>query len=92
MTTLFLYYIIGISVITFFVYGIDKYKAKQQQWRIPEKTLIMLAIIGGSIGALAAMRIFRHKTLHTKFRLGIPCILIIQVVCLYYLQQQGLFL
>ncbi|MCQ2606890.1 MAG: DUF1294 domain-containing protein [Bacteroidales bacterium] len=87
-----LYYIIVISIVTFCAYGIDKYKAKKQQWRIPERTLILLAVFGGSIGALAAMRMFRHKTLHNKFRLGIPCILILQVACLYYFYQQGLFL
>ena len=65
-------YLIGINVVTFFIYGIDKWKARRGKWRIPEDTLIWLAIAGGSIGALLGIYLFRHKTQHKKFTLGIP--------------------
>ena len=59
-----LYYLIVINVVTFLVYGIDKLKAKQGSWRISEATLLILAAIGGSIGALLGMKIWHHKTMH----------------------------
>ena len=80
--TAFVYYLIGINVLTFLFYGIDKWKARKKKWRIPENTLILLAAVGGSIGALLGMYVFRHKTKHRKFTLGIPAILIVQVVLL----------
>jgi uncharacterized membrane protein YsdA (DUF1294 family) len=80
MTQTIVYILIGINVLTFLVYGIDKWKAKQGSWRIPEATLLMLAVIGGSIGALLGMRIWHHKTMHKKFKYGLPLILLLQVV------------
>ena len=80
--TAFIYYLIGINVLTFLFYGIDKWKARKKKWRIPENTLIWLAVAGGSIGALLGMYVFRHKTKHKKFTLGIPAILIVQIVLL----------
>ena len=74
-----LYYMLLINALTFFLYGIDKFKAIKSKWRIPEKTLISVAVIGGSIGALAGMMLFRHKTLHKKFTFGIPLILLLQI-------------
>lgn len=62
------------------MYGIDKWKAHRKQWRISEKMLLFLAVIGGSAGALAEMYIFHHKTLHKKFTIGVPLILVIQVM------------
>ena len=62
---------------------IDKYKAKKNLWRIRESTLLLIAVIGGSIGALAGMYTFRHKTKHLKFTLGIPVILVLQIVAAY---------
>ena len=59
-----LYYLIVINIVTFLVYGIDKWKAKQGSWRISEATLLILAVIGGSIGALLGMKIWHHKTMH----------------------------
>ena len=82
--TLLLYYLIAINVVTFIVYGIDKLKAKKQAWRIPESVLIMLAVIGGSIGAWLGMKVFHHKTLHNKFRYGVPIILFLQVALVLY--------
>ena len=72
-------YLIAINVITFFVYGIDKWKAKRSKWRIPEATLLGLAVIGGSIGAWLGMKVWHHKTMHKKFKYGIPLILIAQI-------------
>ena len=69
-----------LNVITFLVYGIDKWKAKKNKWRIPEKTLMTVAVIGGSIGSLLGMYTFRHKTQHPKFTIGIPFILALQIV------------
>lgn len=73
-------YLLVINVVTFFVYGADKRKAKKDKWRVPERTLFLLAIIGGSIGALAGMYVFHHKTKHWYFKFGIPAILILQIV------------
>ena len=78
-------YLVLINVITFIVYGIDKLKAKKGRWRIPESTLLLLAIIGGSIGAWYGVKVWHHKTLHKKFTYGIPLILAVQLVlCFIY--------
>ena len=79
-----LYYLIVINIVTFLVYGIDKWKAKQGSWRISEATLLILAVIGGCIGVLLGMKVWRHKTQHKKFRYGIPVIIIIQLVIIGY--------
>ena len=79
LTTIILIYILIINVVTFFVYGIDKYKAKHAKWRIPEATLLLLAAIGGSIGAWCGMKVWHHKTMHKKFKYGVPVIFILQV-------------
>ena len=73
------YYLIGINVIAFLVYGIDKWKAKKSLWRIRETALLGLAVLGGSTGAWLGMKVWRHKTMHKKFKYGIPLILIAQV-------------
>ena len=78
-------YLLAINIATFFLYGIDKYKAKKNQWRISEATLLTMAAIGGSIGALAGMRLWHHKTMHKKFKYGIPLIIIMQVALVAYL-------
>ena len=82
-----LYYLIVINIVTFQVYGIDKWKAKQGSWRISEATLLILAAIGGSIGALLGMKIWHHKTMHKKFKYGLPLILIIQIILIGYLSK-----
>ena len=79
------YYLLGINVVTFIVYGIDKYKAKKAKWRIPEATLLLLAVLGGSIGARMGMKVWHHKTMHKKFKYGIPAILLIQIALMTYL-------
>lgn len=73
-------YLIAVNLLAFICFGIDKQKAKTHQWRISEKTLLGIAICGGSLGAICGMRIFRHKTRHTKFAVGLPVILLIQAV------------
>ena len=88
MNSILLFFIIGINVITFMVYGIDKLKAKKGKWRIPEATLLLLAIVGGSIGAWCGMKVWHHKTMHKKFKYGVPLILLIQIgLCLYWMAQ-----
>ena len=82
-----LYYLIVINVVTFLVYGIDKWKAKQGSWRISEVSLLILAVIGGCIGALLGMKIWHHKTMHKKFKFGLPLILIIQIILIGYLSK-----
>lgn len=79
------YYLLAINAVTFIVYGIDKYEAKKAMWRISEATLLMLAVLGGSIGAWIAMRFWRHKTMHKKFKYGIPVILLIQIALIAYM-------
>ena len=81
MTTkqIIIIYLIAINVVTFFLYGIDKWKAKRSKWRIPEATLLGLAVIGGSIGAWLGMKVWHHKTLHKKFKYGLPLILLAQI-------------
>ena len=85
MISVFAIYRIGINILTFLIYGVDKWKAKRDKWRIPEDTLIWLAIAGGSVGALLGMYLFRHKTKHRKFQIGIPVILLVQLGLLYFL-------
>lgn len=86
--TLILLYIGLVNVFAFILYGIDKLKAKKSKWRVPESTLIGIAIIGGSIGAWSGMKVWHHKTLHKKFKYGIPLILIAQIaLCIYLFKQ-----
>lgn len=71
--------LIVINVLTFFIYGIDKWKARRNKWRISEAVLLWLAVAGGSIGALLGMKVWHHKTMHKKFKYGLPAILLLQV-------------
>lgn len=75
-------YLVAINVVTFLLYGIDKFKAKRLKWRIPESVLLGFAVIGGSVGAWLGMMVLRHKTQHNKFRYGIPLILAMQIAIL----------
>ena len=109
MANALLYYLIFINVVTFLVYGIDKWKAvsqrgqsktrlssaeriqprpkvkaKQGSWRISEATLLILAVIGGSIGALLGMKVWHHKTMHKKFKYGVPLILLAHIALLIW--------
>ena len=78
-------YLLAVNIVTFLLYGIDKYKAKKGKWRISEATLLTMAAIGGSIGAWAGMRLWHHKTMHKKFKYGIPLIIIMQIALVVYL-------
>ena len=87
MTQTIIYILICINVVTFLVYGIDKWKAKQGSWRISEATLLLLAVIGGSIGALLGMQVWHHKTMHLKFKYGLPLILLAQIALIYFINK-----
>ena len=69
-----------LNLISFITYGVDKHKAVKNKWRIPESTLILLALIGGAVGAILGMKVFRHKTKHPKFYIGVPLILVLHIV------------
>ena len=84
-TQLFIIYLVIINLITFFYFGIDKLKSQLVRQRISEKTLWILSTIGGSIGALAGMNFFRHKTKKISFQAGIAIILAVQILILYYI-------
>ena len=85
MKLLLIIYVAVMSLIAFAAFGLDKYKAKTDKWRTPEKTLFLLAIIGGGIGAFLGMQVFRHKTKHTQFVIGIPVIMIAQLALIAWL-------
>lgn len=78
-------YLLVINVATFFTFGFDKWKAKKSKWRIREAALLLLAVLGGSIGAWLGMKVWHHKTMHKKFKYGIPAIIIIQLLIVGYL-------
>lgn len=75
-------YLIAANLAGFILFGVDKYKAKNHLWRIPEKTLFAAALIGGSLGCLIGMYFFHHKTRHWYFRIGIPLILVLNLLIL----------
>ena len=85
----FAYFVI-VNLVTFIIYGLDKWKAKKSKWRFSEAMLLKLAIIGGSIGDWLGMKTWHHKTMHKKFKYGIPTIIIIQlliiIIIIYYAQ------
>ncbi|MGG7078902.1 DUF1294 domain-containing protein [Clostridium sardiniense] len=83
MNTIFITYILIVNILGYFLMFLDKQKAKKHKWRIPENTLMLVAIIGGSIGSIIGMQTFRHKTKHIKFKFGIPIILVLQVILLF---------
>lgn len=74
-----LIYLLTINLVAFILFGIDKWKAEKQKWRIPESTLLSFAALGGSIGAWIGMKVWHHKTLHKKFKYGVPAIFILQI-------------
>jgi len=78
-------YLIAINAVTFIFFGIDKWKAVHGKWRISEAMLLGLAVLGGSIGAWLGMMAWRHKTKHKKFQLGVPFIMIMQIVLFVYI-------
>ena len=87
MTKLILIYLLIVNALGFLLMLVDKRKAQKNLWRIPEATLFLIAAIGGSIGSLAGMYKFRHKTKHWQFVIGMPAILIAQIVLVYLLMR-----
>ena len=81
---LFIYFL-SLNVLTFFTYGIDKWKAKKSKRRIREAALLGLAVLGGSIGAWLGMKVWHHKAMHKKFKYGIPAIIIVQFAMIGYI-------
>jgi len=77
-------YLIIINIVGFFAMGIDKWKAKKNAWRIPENTLFGITALGGGLGTIAGMYTFRHKTQKSKFTIGLPVILILEIVLIVY--------
>lgn len=80
MYKVLLFYIIAINISGFIIMSIDKRRAIYNEWRVKEKTLMLISFFGGSIGIFAGMHFFRHKTKHLKFTLGVPCIFIIELI------------
>ena len=80
----------AVNLLAFALYGIDKLKAKKGAWRIPESTLLLVAFLGGSLGALLGMELFRHKTKHAKFRVLVPLFLILHIALGVYIFKSGL--
>lgn len=78
-------YLIVINVATFITYGIDKYKARRAMWRVREASLLILAVLGGSVGAWLGMKVWHHKTQHLKFKYGVPFILFAQIALAFYI-------
>ena len=77
-------YFITVNVLGLVLFGIDKWKAKHDKWRISEATLLSLTVIGGSIGTWVGMKVWHHKTMHKKFKYGIPLVMVLQFVLLLF--------
>ena len=84
-----LIYLVAVNALTFLTYGIDKWKARHEKRRISEATLLWMAVAGGSVGAWLGIKIWHHKTLHKKFKYGVPMILLAQVALLIWLMVKG---
>ena len=80
----------AVNLLAFALYGVDKVKAKKGAWRIPEATLLLVAFLGGSLGALLGMELFRHKTKHAKFKVLVPLFLILHIALGVYMFKSGL--
>lgn len=89
MNKILIVYLVIINILSLTVIYIDKVKARKKKWRVPERNLIGLAILGGSLGTIIGMYSFRHKTKHIKFTLGVPAIILVQfsLLLLYYKAQ-----
>ena len=84
LTDIALWYVVFINAWAFTMYGVDKYKAKHGLWRIPEAALLLVAAVGGSIGAWCGIQVFHHKTRKPKFSIGVPVIFVVEVALLIY--------
>lgn len=85
LSTLLLVYILFINVVALIMYGLDKYKAVHSAWRISERVLLLVALVGGAMGALIGMYLFRHKTRHARFVVFVPLFLVVQLFLAYLL-------
>ena len=90
MKTILLAALLLMNLLAFALYGIDKLKAKKGAWRIPEATLLLVAFLGGSLGALLGMELFRHKTKHAKFKILVPLFLVLHIALGVYMLKTGL--
>ena len=90
MKTILIVALLLMNLLAFVLYGVDKAKAKRGAWRIPEATLLLVAFLGGSLGALLGMELFRHKTKHAKFKILVPLFLILHIVLGVYIVKSGL--
>ncbi len=77
-------YLLVINIFSFILYGLDKLKAKYHWWRISEKTLLLTSFLGGAYGSYLAMKLFRHKTRKTIFSIGVPVMIVLETICIYY--------
>lgn len=84
-----LIYLAAVNIAAFAVMGADKLKARRGSWRVPESTLFLLAVIGGSLGGILGIYVFRHKTLHRSFTIGFPVILVLQIALAVYIILSG---
>ena len=78
-------YVVLVNLIAFLMYGVDKWNARKNQWRISEKMLLSIAAVGGSVGAYVGMQFFHHKTKKPKFYIGVPFIFLVQISVLIYI-------
>lgn len=86
---LLLIYLAAVNIAAFAAMGIDKFRARRGKWRIPESTLFLFAVIGGSLGGILGIYVFRHKTLHKSFTIGFPVILVLQLALAVYVLVAG---
>jgi uncharacterized membrane protein YsdA (DUF1294 family) len=84
MTTTLWIYLLGMNLLAFLIFGIDKRRAIKKEWRIPESTLLGIALVGGAVGAWTAMQVFRHKTKHWYFKYGIPVVLMVEISAILF--------
>ena len=91
MLALIIYGLLALNLITFITYGIDKRKAKKSRWRISESSLLLLALCGGSVGAWLGLKVWRHKTQHKKFYVGIPVIMVVQATLFFLIIREFYF-
>lgn len=88
MTNTAMVYALAVNIIAFLMFGMDKMRAKRNEWRIPESSLLTVALIGGSVGAWMGMRFFHHKTRKPKFTVSIPVMMLAQAALLIWMRSQ----
>lgn len=86
----FVIYLLAVNITEFLLFGIDKRKAIRGEWRVPESTLLSLAVFGGTVGGILGMKVFHHKTKHPKFYLGMPVILVMEIAVLCFSHIRGI--